>query len=281
MTNYRGYFRLLALATGILAFAGRAGADDPASTDQQRAAREMYNALAKLSLHKIYVPDFVDTEGKRTGASYYLAATFSKLLADDAKELAVLGRVDAHDYLKKNGWSDADLANHDVASNLAAEFGVDGILSGVFSTAGDSYTLDFTARDLSGKALFRAQYRYNVYPVLRGILLSAGNEPGPSWYFPLLDGVSQPKCKHCPPPDFTNAARAKGTQGMVLLSVLVTSQGTADHIYVVQSDVPDLEQNSVNGVKKWKFEPCRDSSGAAVAARVPVQVAFRLFGRPQ
>ena len=278
--NCRRYLGLLTLVACFLAIAGTARADDPASEDQQRTARQMYNELAK-SLHKIYLPDFVDADGKRTGASCFLAATFSKLLADDAKDLAVLARVDAHDYLKKNGWSDADLANHDVASKLAAEFGVDGILSGVFSTAGDSYTLDFTARDLSGKALFRGQYRYNVYPVLRGILLAAGDEAGPSWYFPGLDGVTQPKCKRCPPPDFTDAARAKGMQGMVLLSVLVTPQGTVDHIYVVQSDVLALEQNSVNRVKKWKFEPCRDSSGAAVAARVPVEVTFRLFGHPR
>ncbi|MGA2420733.1 MAG: hypothetical protein ABSG69_11660 [Candidatus Acidiferrum sp.] len=113
-----------------------------------------------------------------------MAATFSRLLADNAKEPAILNRVDVHIYLEKNGWNDADLANQDIASKLGTEFGGDGILSGVLSIAGDSYTLDFTARHLAGKALFRGQYRYHVYPVLRGILLAAGEEAGPSWYFP-------------------------------------------------------------------------------------------------
>jgi len=279
MTSHRGYFRLLAFVVCFLAFAGWAGAEDQASAykDQQRAAREMYKALAKLSLHKIYVPDFVQLDGKRTGASCFLAATFSKYLMDDAKELAVLNRVEAHDYLKKNGWSDTDLANQDIASKLGTELGVDGILSGVLSIAGDSYTLDFAARDLSGKALFRGQYRYNVYPVLRGIILAVADEPGPVWYFPGLDGVTQPKCKRCPAPTFNNAARSKHEEGIVVLSVLVAPDGTADQIYVVQSEVPDLEQDAVKQVRKWKFEPCRDSNGTAVAARTAIEVTFRFY----
>jgi TonB family protein len=59
--------------------------------------------------------------------------------------------------------------------------------------------------------------------------------------------------------------------------VLITPQGNADHIYVVQSGVPDLEQDAVKQVRKWKFESSRDSDGSAVAARTPIEVTFRFY----
>jgi hypothetical protein len=120
----RSYFRLLVFVAGLMIFAKAGWPDDAVKNsveDQKRAAQAIYDDLAKLPLRKIYVADFVDADGKRTGTGCYLAATFSKLFAGKTKGLAIQRRVDAHKYLKRNGWTDNDLSNRDVVSKLASE----------------------------------------------------------------------------------------------------------------------------------------------------------------
>ena len=56
----------------------------------------------------------------------------------------------------------------------------------------------------------------------------------------------------------------------------ITAEGDIDHIYMVQSSLPDLDQLAVDAVKKWKFEPCKDSNGSAVATRGTLEMTFRL-----
>src|SRR5277367_754586 len=217
--------RILTIVLCLMIFAGNGRADDAArasAENRKHAAHAMYDELASLPLRKIYVADFVDASGKRTGLGCYLAATFSKLLSDDAKTLAILSRIEAHKYLKRSGWTESDLSKPEVASKLASEFAVDGILSAVVSLNQDIYIIDFTARDLSGKELFHQQYRHVADAAVRGIILSTNDEPGPDFYFPGLDGVSQPKCIYCPSPNYSDTARNEKRAGTIVLSAQVT-----------------------------------------------------------
>jgi hypothetical protein len=158
MMNRRKYLRIFTFVACMMIFAGKGRADDAAKNsaeDRKRAVQAMYDDMASLPLHKIYVVDFVDASGKRTALGCYLAATFSKLFADDAKAPAILSRIEAHKYLKRNGWTDSELSNPEVASKLGSEFAVDGILSAVVSTNQDNYIVDFAVHDLFGRELFR------------------------------------------------------------------------------------------------------------------------------
>jgi hypothetical protein len=205
MKNPLVYSAALALNFSLLSLFGfpMAARPDSASDDRKRAARQIYADIAKLPLHRVYVPDFVDSSGKRSPLAYYLAATFSQALVDDAKEVGIVSRVEAHKYLGKSGWTDGDLADREVLAKFAAEFSLDGILSGSLTTEQKFYTIDFSVHDLAGKELLRGQYRHDIDLGIRGVILSANYDSGPDFVFAGIDGVGAPKCKHCPPSETT------------------------------------------------------------------------------
>jgi len=89
------------------------------------------------------------------------------------------------------------------------------------------------------------------------------------------DGVSMPKCEYCPDPEYSQEARKKKYEGVVLLSVVVTSEGKAANIRVIKSPGLGLDEKSVEAVRNWRFKPAM-KNGMPVAAKVPIDCHFRL-----
>lgn len=256
----------------VLALAGTARADDLAKT--KAVAEQLTKDIARSGLRKIYIPDFTNSSGRQVALGRYFAATFSNLLSDNAKGFAVISRIDVHRYLAKSGWTDHDLSTADVLAKLVSGFGPDAILWGTVSVNQDTATIDLIIRDPSGKELFRSQYEEKLNPSLRDDF-EAG-QSGSDFYFPGLDGVTLPKCLHCPMPPYSDAPRSRRVEGQVILSVLVTVEGKADQIRLVQKLDPDLDRNAIDGVQSWRFEPAKDPDGNFVPVRVPVEVTFKL-----
>jgi TonB family protein len=89
-------------------------------------------------------------------------------------------------------------------------------------------------------------------------------------------GITHPKAVYQPAPEYANGPRRKKIQGNVLLSMIVTAEGTVRDPQVTQSLDKDLDKKAVECVKKWRFEPAtRD--GKPVAMRVVVEVSFHLY----
>lgn len=61
----------------------------------------------------------------------------------------------------------------------------------------------------------------------------------------------------------------------MVLSILVTVQGKADQMSVVQSLDPAYDRAVVDEVRMWRFEPAEDAEGKLVPVRVPVQITFK------
>ena len=77
-------------------------------------------------------------------------------------------------------------------------------------------------------------------------------------------------------PGYTQTARDSKTQGTVILSVRVNSDGIVDSVKVVDRLDPGLDANAVDAVRRWKFKPgLKDGKPVAVAATV--EVNFRLM----
>src|SRR5262249_13727678 len=69
---------------------------------------------------------------------------------------------------------------------------------------------------------------------------------------------AHPAYRKTPEPIYPLAARRRGQQGTVLLSVTVTAQGRAAFVRIKQtSGVPSLDEAAVSAVKSWEFEPAR------------------------
>jgi TonB family protein len=75
-------------------------------------------------------------------------------------------------------------------------------------------------------------------------------------------------------PVYPEAARVAGTQGVVILDVIVAPDGTIKHLRPVSG--PDLLARSAqDAVQFWRFEPYR-SAGVAVEVETTIAVDFQL-----
>jgi TonB family protein len=92
-----------------------------------------------------------------------------------------------------------------------------------------------------------------------------------------LGGNGIPTCVHCPPPNYTNEARASKLQGTVILQVTITTDGRAVNIAVVKGPGMGLEMKAIEAVRKWKFKPAIGPNGNPAAVIVPIEVTFRFY----
>jgi len=82
--------------------------------------------------------------------------------------------------------------------------------------------------------------------------------------------------RDAPPPEYPESARRDGAQGLVVLDVTVSPEGTPLDVAVAQSSgVATLDAAAVSAVIRWRFAPAR-RDGDAVEARIRIPVRFRL-----
>ena len=90
------------------------------------------------------------------------------------------------------------------------------------------------------------------------------------------DGIPEPKCLACRNPQYPDAARKRWLEGNVLLSVVILPDGSVSAVALVRGVEDGLDRNSIAAVKQWRFAPILGPEGHPVAARVSVEVTFRL-----
>ena len=89
-------------------------------------------------------------------------------------------------------------------------------------------------------------------------------------------GPAAPKPGACPPPIYPEASRRAGHEGLVLLSVLVSTNGVAGNVAVsAGSGHRRLDDAALNAVASWQFLPAQ-SNGMPYAAHIVVPVRFEL-----
>ena len=88
-------------------------------------------------------------------------------------------------------------------------------------------------------------------------------------------GVRGPRAIYAPNPDYPDRARKKKIQGTVVVSILVTRDGTVSEARVASGLDRDLDEQAVKTVSTWRFEPAR-KEGKTVAERIQVAVDHRL-----
>jgi len=104
--------------------------------------------------------------------------------------------------------------------------------------------------------------------------------PGPATATPSASGPAGPTVAAAPldspQPRYPAAARRRGQQGRVVLSVRVSPSGSPEAVVLVASSGVDaLDEAARDAVRGWRFRPALDR-GVAVAATVEVPVRFRL-----
>jgi periplasmic protein TonB len=94
--------------------------------------------------------------------------------------------------------------------------------------------------------------------------------------FRVGGGVSAPRAIFAPDPEYSEEARKAKYQGTCVLWLVVGPDGRTRDIKVARTLGLGLDQEAIEAVKQWKFEPAM-KDGKPVAAQVNVEVTFRLY----
>jgi len=76
-------------------------------------------------------------------------------------------------------------------------------------------------------------------------------------------------------PDFPEAARRSGVEGVVIIKALIGVDGLVKDAMIVQS-VPLLDEAAMASVRQWTFKPAL-RGGVPVAVWVAVPVKFSVY----
>lgn len=88
--------------------------------------------------------------------------------------------------------------------------------------------------------------------------------------------VTAPVPMRTPEPEFSESARRQGFQGAVVLEVVLDKSGTVSRIRILRGLGMGLDQQAVEAVKTWLFQPAtRD--GSPVAVQMKIEVSFNLY----
>ncbi|MGI9280465.1 MAG: TonB family protein [Endozoicomonas sp.] len=88
--------------------------------------------------------------------------------------------------------------------------------------------------------------------------------------------VSQPAIRKSIQPNYPRIAQRRNQQGIVMLEVVVDTEGNAMNIKVLESSgFTILDKSAIAAVEDWEFEP-QKRNNQLVASRVHIPVAFQL-----
>jgi TonB family protein len=107
-----------------------------------------------------------------------------------------------------------------------------------------------------------------------GIGPGSGGGTGGGPYRPG-SGIDAPRLLKEVRPVYTDEARRRGIEGVVVLEVIVTQSGLVDRIRVVRGLGAGLDQNAIAAVRQWKFDPAR-RKGVPVDVVVEIEVGFNM-----
>jgi TonB family protein len=87
-------------------------------------------------------------------------------------------------------------------------------------------------------------------------------------------GITPPQLLREVKPGYTDEARRRGTEGDVVLEIVVRSDGNVGDVKLLRSLGSGLDQKAIEAVRQWKFSPAR-RMGAPVDVVVEVSVNFK------
>jgi TonB family protein len=89
-------------------------------------------------------------------------------------------------------------------------------------------------------------------------------------------GVTPPRAKFSPSPEYSKEARKAKYQGTCVLWLIVGADGNPTNIRVARTLGKGLDEKAIEAVKRWKFEPAK-KDGQPVATEINVEVSFHLY----
>lgn len=92
----------------------------------------------------------------------------------------------------------------------------------------------------------------------------------------VQDGAKPPRALYTPEPEYSENARKRRFQGVVVLYVVVDKTGRISRIRLERASGYGLDEKAMEGVKAWRFDPAT-RNGEPVAVAMNIEVAFNLY----
>jgi TonB family protein len=116
-------------------------------------------------------------------------------------------------------------------------------------------------------------------PAAPPVPLPPARDAGSTVAYHLGADVSMPRPINSIEPEYTEEARAAKLEGSVLLSTIISAEGSATNLKVVTSLDKGLDQKAIEAARKYRFEPGR-KGGKPVPVIANIEIVFRLFNKP-
>jgi TonB family protein len=271
----------LALFVTALPLKAHAQAPPKPPASLQTMAQDLEQELSSRKNLKVVVLDFGAPDKRWLPFGEYLADQFAAELAKVPTTLMLIDRSQLAPTLKAlHLTTEAQLDNvnnQTIAKGIAAECVIAGSYGDFEGYLGITLTTDclqgarVSATEINRKIPFSPEMAARFGAPLES-LRPAGGVPDAG-----TAGLSFPRCTYCPQPGYTNEAVIAKYQGTAVLTVVITAEGRASDIRIVQDLKYGLARNAVAAVSKWRFTPAHDPEGNAVSARQKVEVTFHLY----
>lgn len=89
-------------------------------------------------------------------------------------------------------------------------------------------------------------------------------------------GVSIPRATYRPVAEYSDKARKKKIQGLVMISAVILSTGDVTAVHVEKGLGYGLDEKAVDAVRRWKFEPAM-KDGKPVSVSIKIETNFHLY----
>jgi periplasmic protein TonB len=116
-----------------------------------------------------------------------------------------------------------------------------------------------------------------------GVGSGRGPGVGPGWGggigggpYRVGGGVSAPRPLFTPDPEYSEEARKAKYQGVVVLWLVIGSDGRPHEIRVARPLGMGLDEKAIEAVRTWRFDPAK-KDGQPVAVQMNGEVSFRLY----
>jgi len=90
------------------------------------------------------------------------------------------------------------------------------------------------------------------------------------------EGKTRPKRVHKVQPTYPEALRQARVMDVIVLELSIDAAGAVTDATLVAGKVPELIEAARQAVLQWRFEPARDATGKAFAAKYTITTAFKL-----
>lgn len=241
-------------------------------------AKHASKEIAKARVGSIFVADFVSNDGALSIQGKYLADEFAERIDRHKKNFSVIERKRFTAALTDAKLSISDLSTASSLQRIGDSLQAEAIVTGTFETTTAQYSLKITVHRLRDDSnVFSGDKSIKRPGYVDGMVLLDPDGPGQRIARAGVDGVSIPACVYCPPPSYTDKARAEKVQAIVVLLVVITEGGRAGRMAVIKANDDGLARNAIYAVREWKFKPATNKEGKPVAVITPIEVSFSIY----